>query len=234
MPNFVKAWGTIKTTYEKATGKAKPSASSKSIMSKPSGIEPACKDVDKILATTVDAGLPTKATAAGDALLTKADAYVKILAKAVTTEADTTTKNALKAMETSILNLVKTARDELDEHVEPVFTGSFKNQVPTEFGSKWLTDRLPMQGFTPERKLIVALDMCKTQFVDNPYVFAADRRKFANFHRQVDAAINGTTGEIKKAIQQAKDPRHAQLRKAPGRLRTAHAAHPTGKSKGHQ
>ena len=151
----------------------------------------------------MDAALPAKATAAGDALLNKADAYVKVLASAAGAEADPLTKGALKTMEGEILKLVKAARDDLEEHVEPAFVGTFKNQLPSGFGSQWLVDRLPMQGFTLDRKLSVSLDMCKAQFIANPYKLDTDKRKFANFHRQVDAAVHGTTTEINTTV----DPR---------------------------
>jgi len=214
MSKYVNAWKAIKNGYEKTTGKAKPSAKAKSFFSKPSAIEPACKTVDAVLAATIDASLPAKATAAGDALLTKADAYAKSVASQASSETDKTTKDAMTAMEAAILKLVKDARDELEGYVEPVFVGSFKNQLPTAFGSAWLVERMPMQGFTPERKLIIGLDMCKAQLVANPYKFQDDKRKYANFHRQVDAAIDGTTSELTKAIQSAKDPRHGQLKRA--------------------
>lgn len=214
MAKYTSAWKTIKDNYEKATGKAKPSAKANSLISKASGIEPACKTVDAVLAAKLDGALPAKATAAGDALLAKADAYAKSLSAQASAEADKTTKDAMHAMEAAIVKLVKDARDELEAYVEPVFVGTFKNQLPTAFGSQWLTDRLPQQGFTADRKLLVGLEMCKGQLVANPYKFQDDKRKYANFHRQVDAAIDGTTAELNKAIQSAKDPRHAQLKRA--------------------
>ncbi len=92
--SFEKEWKTIKTNFEKATGKKKPSEKFLKVFDKNSGLTPAAAAFDK----TVDADDKEAARKAAAALRKTGEAYEQVLGKAAAGETDKTVQAETRVM----------------------------------------------------------------------------------------------------------------------------------------
>jgi hypothetical protein len=176
--SFAQEWKLIKSNFEKATNKKKPSEKFASFFNKPSGLTPATAAFDKAVA----ADNREDAEKALDTLHKAADSYIPTLVKAVTTETDKNVQAEIKVMVGEIDHLVKKA-DTAVKKVGLLQTCKNISGVPELLKNKW--------------QAALIMDVVKKNYDDDLLAFLLAMAKKDYSQRTYDTFIKkGSENEI--------------------------------------